>query len=80
MIYQIAKEIGAYATVLKGKIDAIILTGGMTLSNKLVNKLKSYVKFICPKIFIFPGEKEMEALAIGVIRTLQGKEKERKYA
>lgn len=80
MIYQIAKEIGAYATVLKGKIDAIILTGGMTLSNQLVNRLKSYIKFLCPKIIVIPGEVEMEALALGGQRVLRGEEKERLYA
>jgi len=80
MIYQIAKEIGAYAVVLKGKIDAIIMTGGMTLSNKLVNKLKNYIKFLCPKIFVFPGEVEMEALALGAQRVLRGEEKEKIYA
>jgi butyrate kinase len=80
MIYQIAKELGAYAVVLKGKIDAIILTGGMTLSNRLINKLKKYIKFLCPKIFVFPGEVEMEALAIGVQNVLRGKEKEKIYA
>jgi butyrate kinase len=80
MIYQIAKEMGAYAVVLKGKIDAIILTGGMTLSHQLINKLKKYIKFLCPKIFVFPGEVEMEALASGVQNVLNGKEKEKIYA
>lgn len=79
MVYQIAKEIGSYATVLKGKMDAVILTGGMTLSKKLIKKLKGYIKFLCPKILVFPGEVEMEALASGVLRVLRGKEKEKKY-
>lgn len=80
MIYQIAKELGAYAVVLKGKIDAIILTGGMTLSHQLVNKLKNYIKFLCPNLFVYPGEVEMEALAIGVQNVLRGREKEKIYA
>jgi len=80
MIYQIAKEIGAYASVLKGNLNAIILTGGMTLSRQLVKKLKSYIKFLCPRIFVFPGEVEMEALALGVQKVLCGKEKEKVYA
>jgi butyrate kinase len=80
MIYQIAKELGAYAVVLKGKIDAIILTGGMTLSNRLINKLKKYIKFLCPNLFVFPGEVEMEALAIGAQSVLRGEEKEKIYA
>ncbi len=80
MIYQIAKELGAYAVVLRGKIDAIILTGGITLSRQLVNKLKNYIRFLCPKIFVFPGEVEMAALAAGVQRVLAGEEKEQIYA
>ncbi|MEO0115748.1 MAG: butyrate kinase [candidate division WOR-3 bacterium] len=80
MIYQIAKEIGSYAVVLKGKLDAIILTGGMAISKELVKKLKSYIKFLCPKIFVFPGEVEMEALALGAQRVLCGEEKEKIYA
>jgi butyrate kinase len=49
MIYQIAKEIGAYAAVLRGKIDAIVLTGGMTLSRRLVRQLKGWIEFLVPR-------------------------------
>ena len=79
MIYQIAKEIGAYAVVLKGKIDAIIITGGIAHSKRFVKKLKEWVKFLCPTFYIFPGEGEMEALALGVLRVSQKEEEAKTY-
>ncbi len=79
LIYQIAKEVGAYAVVLKGKIDAIIITGGIAHSKKFVNGLKSWIKFLCPKFFVYPGEGEMEALALGVLRVLKGEEEPLEY-
>lgn len=78
MIYQIAKEIGAYATALKGKVDYIVITGGMAISNKLVEKLKEYINYIAP-IKVYPGEHEMEALVAGVLRVKRGEEKPKKY-
>jgi butyrate kinase len=62
LAYQIAKEIGAMATVLKGQVDAIVLTGGMSNSKALTEKISSSVSFIAP-VFIYPGESEMQALA-----------------
>ncbi len=79
LIYQVAKEVGAYAVVLKGKIDAIIITGGIAHSRKFVNTLKSWIKFLCPRFFVYPGEGEMEALALGVLRVLKGEEEPREY-
>lgn len=73
MIYQIGKSIGAAACVLKGKIDAIILTGGIANSQYLVSKLKKYINWISP-VKIIAGEFEMEALAAGVIRVERGEE------
>jgi butyrate kinase len=78
MLYQIAKEIGAIAASLKGKFDAIILTGGMANSAYLLDTLKGYVSFL-GKIFVIPGEKEMEALALGAFRVLEGKEQAKTY-
>jgi butyrate kinase len=69
MIYQIAKEIGAYATVLKGKIDAIILTGGIAYDKDICKEITASVKFI-GKIVIYPGEDEMRALAENVYNAL----------
>ena len=79
MVYQIAKEIGAYAVVLKGKIDAIVITGGMAHSKRLIRSLRGWIGFLSKKIFVFPGEREMEALAKGALRVLKGEENEKTY-
>ena len=79
MVYQIAKEIGAYSVVLKGKPDAIVLTGGMTLSRRLVRQLKSWIRHLAPRVIVFPGEEEMRALVSAVLRLHNGLEKERTY-
>jgi butyrate kinase len=79
MIYQVAKEIGAYAVVLRGKIDAIIITGGIAYSKNFVKKLKEWVRFLCPTFYAYPGEGEMEALALGVLRVLQKEEEAKTY-
>ncbi|WP_455543885.1 butyrate kinase [Intestinibacter sp.] len=73
MIYQIAKEIGAYATVLKGDVDAIILTGGIAYSAKVREMIEERVSFIA-KVISYPGEDEMSALAGGGLRVLKGEE------
>ncbi len=78
MCYQIAKEIGMHAAVLKGKVDGIVLTGGLANSERLVDTIKDYVSFIAP-IFVYAGEHEMEALAKGVLRVERGEEVEKKY-
>ena len=77
-MYQIAKEIGACAVVLKGNIDAIILTGGMARSERLIDTLRPYIEFLGP-IVVLPGELELEALAAGVKRVLDGDEKPKEY-
>jgi butyrate kinase len=79
MIYQIAKEIGAYSCVLKGKIDAVVLTGGMTLSRRLDRELKRWIRHLAPRVIVFPGEEEMKALVRAVMRLHRGLEKERTY-
>jgi len=78
MCYQIAKEIGSCSTVLKGKVDAIILTGGLAYDLLAVNWIKERVEFIAP-VMIYPGEDEMEALALGGLRVLKGEEKAKIY-
>ncbi len=78
MIYQIAKEIGAMATTLKGKVDAVVLTGGMANSRNFVKKIKERVKFLAP-VLVFPGEDEMEALTRGALRVLKEEEKAKEY-
>jgi len=78
MAYQISKEVGAMATVLKGDVRAIVISGGLTKSDMLVQWIKERVSFMA-EVLIFPGEFEMEALAKGVVRVLEGKEEVRKY-
>ncbi|GAJ24599.1 unnamed protein product, partial [marine sediment metagenome] len=79
MCYQIAKEIGAMATVLKGKVEAIILTGGISHSEILVNRIKDRAGWIAP-IVVYPGEEEMKALAEAVIRVIKDEEKVKTYS
>jgi butyrate kinase len=78
MAYQIAKEIGAMATVLKGDVDAIVLTGGLARSEMLVNWIVERVEWIAP-MMICPGEDEMLAMAQGALRVLRGEEEARDY-
>ncbi len=78
MAYQIAKGIGELATVVEGKVDVIILTGGIAYSQMLTSWIKKRVEFIAP-VEIMPGENEMESLAYGILRVLRGEEKAREY-
>lgn len=78
MGYQIAKEIGACATVLKGQIDAIILTGGLAYDSLLVNWISERVSFLAP-VVVFPGEDEMIALVQGALRILKQEETVQQY-
>jgi butyrate kinase len=73
MIYQIAKEAGAMVAVLKGQVDAVLLTGGMARSERLLSQLGSYLEWVAP-ITVYPGEDELQALAEGVFRVLDGEE------
>jgi butyrate kinase len=74
MVYQIAKEAGAMAAVLSGKAEAVLLTGGMAYSERVVKLLSGYVDWIAP-IKVYPGEDELQALAEGVFRVLDGEER-----
>ncbi|WP_251860761.1 butyrate kinase [Clostridium sp. Marseille-Q2269] len=78
MAYQISKEIGAMATVLKGDIDAIILTGGLAYNKRLTTWIKERVQFISP-IELVAGEEEMLALAQGALRILNKEESAKIY-
>lgn len=78
MLYQIEKSIGAMAAVLKGKVDGILLGGGMAHSSGLVRQITENCKWIAP-VTAYPGEFEMEAMAAGVCRVLSGKEIEKIY-
>lgn len=78
MIYQIAKEMGAFATIMNGKVDAIFLTGGLAYGKYFVEELSKRIEFIAP-VHVFPGEFEMEALTQGAVRVLKGEEKAKDY-
>lgn len=78
MTYQIAKAIGEMATVLKGNVDLIILTGGATYGQFVVNHIKERVSWIAP-VEVKPGEMEMDALFEGVSRVLNGQETAKHY-
>ncbi|MCE5202028.1 MAG: butyrate kinase [Synergistaceae bacterium] len=77
-VYQVAKGIGEFCTVLDGDIDAIIITGGMAHSERLMEMLLKKIKFLAP-IEIVPGEDELAALAMGALRVLKGEERPRSY-
>jgi len=76
MVYQIAKEAGAMGAVLEGKVDAVLLTGGMAYSKRVVERLRGSLEWIAP-VRVYPGEDELQALAEGVFRVLDGEEKAR---
>lgn len=78
MAYQTGKEIGSQCTVLKGKVDAIVLTGGLSYDQLFVDWIKEMVSFIAP-IIVYPGENELLALAQGALRVLTGVEKAKIY-
>ncbi len=73
MAYQISKEIAGSSAVLKGDVDAILLTGGLAYDGMLMDWIEERVGFIAP-VKVFPGEREMEALASGVLRVLENRE------
>lgn len=78
MAYQIAKDIGAGATVLAGKVDAILLTGGIAYSKKFTDLITERVNFIA-NVKVYPGEDEMIALALGGLRVMRGEEVAQNY-
>ncbi|MCD8098277.1 MAG: butyrate kinase, partial [Lachnospiraceae bacterium] len=78
MAGMIAREIGAYATILNWKVDAIGITGAIARSSYITQSIQAQVAFIAP-VYIFPGEFEMEGLAGGGIRALAGEEQVKTY-
>jgi butyrate kinase len=74
MALNVAKNIAKLAVVVSGKVDSIILTGGMAYSEMLTNWIKERIEFIAP-VTLIPGENEMNALAMGAFRILSGEEK-----
>lgn len=71
MSFQIAKEIGAMSVVLKGKVDAILITGGLAYNEDIIEYIKERISFIAP-VIVYPGEDEMQALAMNGLMVLKG--------
>jgi butyrate kinase len=78
MAYQVAKGIGELATVVKGNVDSIIITGAIAHSRMVTDWITDRVQFIAP-VEIIPGENELEALALGVLRVLNNEEKAHEF-
>ena len=78
MIYHVAKNIAAQGAVLCGKIDAILLTGGLAHSEYVISRLRKRIDFLAP-VYCFPGEDEMEALAINALTVLRGQQEAKVY-
>ena len=78
MLYQIVRAIGAMAGVLAGKVDAILLGGGMVHDEGLVRHIEGACGWIAP-VFAYPGEFELEAMAAGAARVLSGQEEPKVY-
>ncbi|WP_026689340.1 butyrate kinase [Alteribacter aurantiacus] len=78
MAYQIAKEIGASAAVLKGEVDAVILTGGLAYGKDFINRIIERIHWISD-VIVKPGENELEALAEGALRVLREEEEVKVY-
>ena len=78
MIYHVAKNIAAEGAVLCGKVDAILLTGGLAHSEYIISELRRRIGFLAP-VYTFPGEDEMEALALNALAVLQGKREAKIY-
>lgn len=78
MALQIAKAAGGAACALSGKIDGIVIGGGAAQSNVLVDKIRERIEFLGP-IYVHPGENELESLAQGALRVLDGEEEAQSY-
>ena len=76
--YQLAKYIGSYACVLEGKVDAVVMTGGVSNDEDFIANVKKYAGWVAPFI-VYGGDFEMEALANGAIRALDGVEETKVY-
>lgn len=78
MAYQVAKEAGALSTVVNGRVDAILITGGIAFNGFFTELIRQRIQFIAP-VHIYAGEDEMQALAEGVLRVLTGEETAKTY-
>lgn len=78
MIYQIAKSIGSMAAVLKGNVDAILLTGGLVRFDDIIDGIKDRCSWIAP-VYVYPGEVEQEELCYEVLKVIRGEKRANKY-
>lgn len=78
MAYQVSKEIGAMAAALKGRVDAVVLTGGLACDERFTGWVEEHIGTIAP-VLKYGGEDEMIALAEGALRVLRGEEAAREY-
>lgn len=78
MMYQVAKDIGAMATVLKGAVDALVITGGLAKSEMIIEELSSSIAHIAP-MYVIPGEREMLSLAENASAVYHGTREVRRY-
>ena len=78
MIYHTAKAIAAEGAVLEGDIDSILLTGGVAHSEYVTSRLRRRIAFLAP-VHVYPGEDEMQALALNALEALRGRQEVKKY-
>jgi butyrate kinase len=78
MAYQVAKEIGSGSVVLKGRVDAILLTGGIAFNDLFIQLLTYRIAWIAP-VRVFPGEDEMRALALNILMIASGELQPKTY-
>jgi len=78
MVFTVAKQVGACAAVLKGRVDGIVLSGGLAFSAEFVERIKECIQFLGP-VFVFPGENEMVALAQAGLRVIRDEKQARNY-
>jgi butyrate kinase len=78
LFYQTAKIIGEMATVLEGKVDAVLLTGGLAYNTNLEEYIHKKTGFIAP-VYTYPGEDELESLAMNALRVARGEEVVKEY-
>ena len=78
MAYQVSKTIGEMATVLKGNVNGILVTGGVAYDKWFIGQLREHVEWIAP-VFVYPGENEMESLAVNAMRLINGEVQAKEY-
>lgn len=78
LAYQVSKEIGSRSVALEGKVDGVVLTGGLAYSEQFVKEITKYVSFIAP-VMVYSGEDELKALAQGALRVMSGQEEGKEY-